>query len=65
MGLSRFRCLQYTAKHAAENYRDRGLALYWFSNPSPRQDTTTSSEIVVNVYAVKRAQLTMSFQLLA
>src|SRR6266704_5177299 len=65
MGLSRLRCLQYTSTNAAGNCRDCGLALYSFSNPSTRQNKTTSSEIAVNVYSVGQAQLTMSSQLLA
>ncbi len=40
-------------------------ALSWFLNLSVRQDSTTSSEIAVNVPAVQRARLTINSKLLA
>lgn len=64
MGPFRFRCLQYTVTYAAGNDRERGRRFVGFLT-SPRQDTTTSSEIAVNVDAVQRARLTISSKLLA
>jgi hypothetical protein len=65
MGLFRSPYLEYSVRHAEENDRYRGPALVDFLTPPPRRDTTTSSEIAVNLDAPPRARLTMNSNLLA